>query len=687
MARKLLNITIIGAGHYGFMIAKKYLKKPEISLTGIITRNINKKIPKELADVAFFSSMADWETRYGKPTKDDVFDLCVHENILIQELEKLTIMGAKNFILPKPIALTKNRLNKILEIIKKNKLNIVVSSQWQYATLTQEIAKLYNALKKKEKIKEIKILFGKIPEPERKYHSPITTFLPHILEIVHTSKVLDIQKTSFKIKESNSNKIVLNGLVKSNIRVSIEANLAHTKKEQIMEIYTDKNLKPSIVINFTGIIGKESFIKYPEIEVNRNKHEVKEDVLENMIDKQITILKRKGGRDRMKKYIPIAKKIVEIEKKRPKKIAIIGGGVFGVLSAIEIAKKGYAVDIFEKNEEILLEASLVNQCRIHMGYHYPRDKETAIATLSAEKLFRKTFPNAVVKNDFENYYCLSKENSKTSPEEYIKFCQDIGLPINTEWPKNINISKDHINFCLKVPEKIFDNTKMRERLYSLINKDRKINIYKSTEIISIKERNRVYVLTSKNKGDIKEEHDYDGIINAAYSNVNKIHEMAGLNTPNYQYELCEMVVMSHPWKDKSGIAVMDGPFFGIMPFGFSKNYLMYDVEISVLERTVGKFPNFKKNINYHNKPTNAIKRFNKYKTKIEPYLPQIKNSKYITSLYATRIVLPKRDADDARPTIVSNPAPGFWTIFSGKIATCAPYSKILAEKIEEYFNS
>lgn len=164
------------------------------------------------------------------------------------------------------------------------------------------------------------------------------------------------------------------------------------------------------------------------------------------------------------KHVLMAVKSLKIHnhKKQRKNIAVIGGGVFGILSALEIAKKGYEVHIFEKNKDILLEASLVNQCRIHMGYHYPRDKETARATLNAKDLFCKTFPEAVVKKNFENYYCLAKEGSRVSPNEYIEFCNDIGLPVNVGWPGKIDISKDKINFCLRVPEKIFDNNTIKK---------------------------------------------------------------------------------------------------------------------------------------------------------------------------------------------------------------------------------
>ena len=57
-------------------------------------------------------------------------------------------------------------------------------------------------------------------------------------------------------------------------------------------------------------------------------------------------------------------------------VAIIGCGIFGALSAIEIAKKGNEVTISESIDEILFGASLNNQNRLHLGYHYPRNHET-----------------------------------------------------------------------------------------------------------------------------------------------------------------------------------------------------------------------------------------------------------------------------------------------------------------------
>ena len=69
--------------------------------------------------------------------------------------------------------------------------------------------------------------------------------------------------------------------------------------------------------------------------------------------------------------------------------AIIGCGIFGALSAIEIAKKGNEVTIFESLDKILFGASLNNQNRLHRGFHYPRSEKTIkilpVTTFNIEK--------------------------------------------------------------------------------------------------------------------------------------------------------------------------------------------------------------------------------------------------------------------------------------------------------------
>ena len=76
-----------------------------------------------------------------------------------------------------------------------------------------------------------------------------------------------------------------------------------------------------------------------------------------------------------------------------KKIAIIGAGWFGCHIASEIIKLNkFDVQIFEKNNEIFEEASTNNQNRLHLGFHYPRSKETRTQSKKGFKKFLGIYP-------------------------------------------------------------------------------------------------------------------------------------------------------------------------------------------------------------------------------------------------------------------------------------------------------
>ena len=72
-----------------------------------------------------------------------------------------------------------------------------------------------------------------------------------------------------------------------------------------------------------------------------------------------------------------------------KKIAIIGGGLFGITSYITLKRKGYDCALFERKKDLLLGASTNNLNRVHFGYHYPRDDQTAKQSLKGYLSFKK----------------------------------------------------------------------------------------------------------------------------------------------------------------------------------------------------------------------------------------------------------------------------------------------------------
>ena len=65
------------------------------------------------------------------------------------------------------------------------------------------------------------------------------------------------------------------------------------------------------------------------------------------------------------------------------KIAVIGGGIFGITTAFTLGEE-YDVELFEKNNDLLKAASGSNQYRVHRGYHYPRSMKTVLEIMKSE---------------------------------------------------------------------------------------------------------------------------------------------------------------------------------------------------------------------------------------------------------------------------------------------------------------
>ena len=67
-------------------------------------------------------------------------------------------------------------------------------------------------------------------------------------------------------------------------------------------------------------------------------------------------------------------------------------------------------------------------------------------------------------------------------------------------------------------------------------------------------------------GEITAEAPY--LLNATYAGVNDVHAMLGLPPFQIKYEKCEIILCTADERLKhTGITVMDGPFFSLMPFG------------------------------------------------------------------------------------------------------------------------
>jgi L-2-hydroxyglutarate oxidase LhgO len=149
----------------------------------------------------------------------------------------------------------------------------------------------------------------------------------------------------------------------------------------------------------------------------------------------------------------------------PARVAIIGGGIFGTLSALKLAENGCKVILYEAGMELLNGASIANQNRLHLGYHYPRSEQTAWGCMVFEKGFRREYYESVI--DFEHYYAFANSGN-VGMDEFENICKRIPNGFNNHLSiDGIKFNKNLIEGFIKVNEGIIDIGILRRQILSM----------------------------------------------------------------------------------------------------------------------------------------------------------------------------------------------------------------------------
>lgn len=297
----------------------------------------------------------------------------------------------------------------------------------------------------------------------------------------------------------------------------------------------------------------------------------------------------------------------------------------------------------------MINASKCNHNRIHYGYHYPRSIETAQQSLEGILLFKNKYKDCIV-NNFQNYYAISKYDSKINSRQYQIFCDSVGIPYSFEFPNNNIINKDLIDDCFKVEEPIYDWNILKKIVTSNMN-DIEVKLNESF-----------------NESHLK----YDIIINCSYSGINSVNKILGVDLLELKYQdvIIPIFEYNHP---KIGLTIMDGPFCSIMPNGTKENtFLLYHVKHSVLQ-----------NSNYEilNKKIDIHENLECLKLDSQKYYPFIKNAKFIDCWRTTRVLPINNNDERLTKVILHKENPNYITVFSGKITTCVSTAKKIKNKL------
>ena len=346
-------------------------------------------------------------------------------------------------------------------------------------------------------------------------------------------------------------------------------------------------------------------------------------------------------------------------------VAIIGCGIFGAMTALRLAARGAAVTVYERQPIPLQGASYNNQNRLHLGFHYPRDDETARQSIRGFTRFRQEFEPCILGN-FPNAYFVASEGSMVTPEQYLAFCERMGLRHQRIDPAAYDPLVQGVSLGVLCDEVVYDSAVLSRLVLERLHRAG-IEPRFNADVQRIERRGggfRLHVAGQPAR-------DFDAVVNCTYASVNELTEQLGHVVPEYQYEYTMVPVIE--WDHAPvGVSIMDGPFMTVLPFGQTGRYLLYDVAHSVIAEHVGSHmpPSWLSKATAPSRRIDGQAQFERIRQTCSRFVPALASVRLSSFLEGPRMVLANRHDTDARPSIIRRHETGYITAFTGKIDHC-----------------
>lgn len=366
---------------------------------------------------------------------------------------------------------------------------------------------------------------------------------------------------------------------------------------------------------------------------------------------------------------------------------IIGAGIYGLYSSLFCSNLGQKILIIEYDSEPFKRATYINQARVHMGYHYPRSFSTAIKSAHYFHRFNEDY-SYCIHSKFDQIYATSTNFSWTNAKQFQKFCKDTNIRCDEVSPHQF-FQNGMCDGAFLTEEYTYDAQILKAQLWEQVQQNNNIDLILDARIQEIKRDENYYYIALK---DSLEVYETTFVLNATYASVNQVLKKLNYETFRIKYELCEIILCDINEKFKNtGITVMDGPFFSIMPFGKTDFHSLTSVTFTPHATSYDDVPTFscqRENDEFcsptqlgncndcSQKPASAWGYMSNLAGK---YLREEYKFEYNHSLFSMKPILKASEIDDSRPTVIKyfSNKPTFVSILSGKINTIYDLDEVL----------
>jgi hypothetical protein len=322
---------------------------------------------------------------------------------------------------------------------------------------------------------------------------------------------------------------------------------------------------------------------------------------------------------------------------------------------------------------------LVNQARLHSGYHYPRSIATA-ALSDAHKARFTAEHGTFIHTAFEKYYAIDRYGSFTDPAQFERFCAYLHIVCErvTDHPL---FNYNRLESLYRTEEYTFDPVLLRAYYTTQVENRKGIAVMKNTVVQKGEAHGEKWHLWVKTGELPVQEMAAGTVINASYAAINAVNSVFALPQLELTHEISEIAFVDAPLFRNMGLTVMDGPFGSIMPYGKSGLLSLSSVAYTHHKISTHPLPSFDCQVAEApectpqapgictNCPRRPASNAHKMILQMERYFDERVRMTHFFSYFTIKTKLKANYIDDGRPTEISrlHAVPDFYCLFSGKI--------------------
>lgn len=283
-----------------------------------------------------------------------------------------------------------------------------------------------------------------------------------------------------------------------------------------------------------------------------------------------------------------------------KKVAIIGGGLAGCLTALALARTGIHSEIFERNDRELFEASYFNEGKVHLGFLYAHDfsRETSKLMVSGAVTFRTVIAELTGFDTAEALstpflYAVHRDSlvSVTAFESHLRQCADEFLSsLEDDFT-----SAGYVDGSRRVEHQRLDsslwNTDLDPEVFSAVFQTNELGVdprqlaaavsraVRENKMITLHLGARVHKVAPSSLErwtliDSEEIHlgngPFDAVVNSSWSDLLRIDNNVGIALPadwSYRYKLGNRVLKPISPGEVKSVTVVLGAFGDLVNYG------------------------------------------------------------------------------------------------------------------------